>query len=505
MNRLLNKEKYSFMKIKTFIISLISLMIITACEKMIDVDQPDIIEQEQAFSDQNSVRLSMIGIYGLMSDLVEPLFLAGEVRADLVVANKSAESDIKEFSNNSFSASNPYVSPKPFYNIINNTNDFIHEFEGLVESEKMLTSDFIKYKSELVAIRVWCQYQIAKIYGTCSYYTEESDSGSINIQQQYSYEDTSFIRILINDLTYSDTNIFTATTDPVIWQTIRMSDFYVNELLAELYIEVGDYQNALDKLNEVTIFGDRDNLSSTRFSINTPYSPGFLWLYDMFLFDWESSDLTDNAVFMIAFDNKYNQTNELWNWTLSLNYQVAPASWFRQQFYEHAFEDEENPDYRYYTVRNIMDYGTKDQYVIMKYTENDRPFIMTRTARISLLKAYCSLLKYKETNAKVDINNVIKEIDNVRKRVGVNTIDKDKMPEDEIEQIEWLEDLIVDEMAYELCFEGQRWFDLMRIANQRNDPSYLADKVAQKYPEDSREEIRAKLLNKENWFIPIFE
>ena len=118
----MNIEKYRFMKIKSLIISLIAILMITSCEKMIEVDQPDIIEQEQAFSDANSIRLSIIGIYGLMSDLVEPLFLAGEVRADLVTANKSADADIKEFSNSSFSASNKYISPKPFYTIINNTS-----------------------------------------------------------------------------------------------------------------------------------------------------------------------------------------------------------------------------------------------------------------------------------------------------------------------------------------------------------------------------------------------
>ena len=55
--------------------------------------------------------------------------------------------------------------------------------------------------------------------------------------------------------------------------------------------------------------------------------------------------------------------------------------------------------------------------------------------------------------------------------------------------------LIIDEMAYEIGFEGSRWFDLMRVANRRDDPSYLADKVAQKYPEDSREKIRQILLD----------
>ena len=79
------------MRIHTFILNVIIILIITSCEKIIEVDQPDIIEQEQAFDDKNSTRLSLIGLYGLMADLVEPMFLAGEVRADLVEQADSVE------------------------------------------------------------------------------------------------------------------------------------------------------------------------------------------------------------------------------------------------------------------------------------------------------------------------------------------------------------------------------------------------------------------------------
>lgn len=471
-------------------------MLVTSCEKMIDVDQPDIIEQDQAFSDKNSIRLSIIGIYGLMSDLVETMFLAGEVRADLVIANKSADPDIKEFSNNSFSGSNPYISPKPFYNIINNTNDFINQFEGLVEEDRMSSTDFIKYKSELVAIRVWCQYQVAKIYGYCDYYTEIQISDSSNFGY-YSYEDTSFIRTLINDLTFSDTNNFTATNEPVIWQTIRFSDFYVNELMGELYLDLGDYENALAKLQEVTAYGDKDNRIIGRFKITTAFDNPSDWFYELFYLDWETSDLTNHAVFMIAFDNKYNQTNELWNWTLSLNYQVSPASWFANQFYAHAIADEDNIDYRVLSLLNNSS-EIQSRYVIRKYQEDDRPFIMTRTARMSLLKAYCY-------NLIEDKKNACKELNYVRKRAGYGIeVDYKEIPEDET-GTEMLENFIIDELAYETAFEGQRWFDLMRVAIRRNDPSYLASRVAQKYSEDSREEIRTKLLDKTNWYIPVFE
>jgi tetratricopeptide (TPR) repeat protein len=68
-----------------------------------------------------------------------------------------------------------------------------------------------------------------------------------------------------------------------------------------------------------------------------------------------------------------------------------------------------------------------------------------------------------------------------------------------------LEEDIMEERARELAFEGERYYDLMRVAKRRNDPSFLAGKVSQKYPAGKRESIYNKLMDERNWYINYFQ
>ena len=70
---------------------------------------------------------------------------------------------------------------------------------------------------------------------------------------------------------------------------------------------------------------------------------------------------------------------------------------------------------------------------------------------------------------------------------------------------EAFEDMILEERARELAFEGKRWFDLLRMG-RRNDyqrKNKLIEIITQNVPSTQKLLLAIKLSNPWGWYLPI--
>lgn len=521
------------------------------CEDYFSVNPDDVLLEEDYPSSITELYSGYMGIAAKVQEVADQAMFLEGIRSDFLEPTENSDKDIIDLYYYREESDNELANPKRYYEVILNANDFINHVEKFVKNNptsidkktfEALVGGAIRYKA-------WSYFMLAKLYGEVVWvdqpFSKYSDLSSFPI---YSFEETinKCIDIIENGITINDSKVsgkgkirwsevlFPGVGDsPANLQWNRISPD-PEPLLAELYLYSGNY--ALVVENCISII--RQGGTEASFQLNKSEWGGE-WI-DLF-----RDFVRKEAIFMFTYDYNLKQTNRLVSFFSNQapnNYLLRPSQSSMNRFLAQIRADGTEEDiYRGNGKTFALNNG---QWVVNKFISahsasdkvfrNDVVINLYRAADIYLwlIEALGHLERFEE--ALVFLNGGIEGYFNtasgvfmepfesypttlyrttsnseganqgVRGRVTLKSVGNEILenPSTDISEDKFLLDsLLVEETFLESSGEARSLFTMIRMAKRWNDPSILADRVAAKYPEGTKEMIRSKLLDPKNWFI----
>jgi len=476
----------------------------------------DRITPEQGFQTSGDLLRSLGGAMLPLQDFMPKLIMLDGLRSDQMDVTQYADAYFRAINDQSFTVDNPFIDGSDLYKVVINCNEILANIDRVAEKDRNVDDYILHYvKGAVIGLRSWAYFTIVRIYGEAAYI--EGNMTSLPKGDQTFLSKDVMIDTLINQITpyIHDSNVGKEYIE------IRVSGYpNTKALLGELYLEKNDYGNAVTYLKmSCESYG---NLASM-----LKVDKSFIDKSWKNIFVGSKGILTEN-ISVIPFASTEGQVNPLPQWMLyNDQYMVKPTQILADNF-KAQVQLKDNGQGTGDVYRGLgVTYGKSDTSVtgepfILKYgIDQGEPYstdiIISRAADIHLLLAEALNRSGESASALLLLNAGFNSLSprpavwarwNNNQGIRGRAYLKPKLiPVGYAGDLtELVEDYIIDERTMELAFEGKRWFDLVRIADRRGKPEFLADKVAAKFgvPGDTKyDAIHAFLMNPANWNLPI--
>jgi hypothetical protein len=481
-------------------------------DKFFEEQAGDRITPDQHYKSLNDADVSFMGAMIPLQDYMPKLIMLDGLRTDMMDVTPFADAYFKEINDQSFSLGNPYIDPSDLYKVIINANEVLANVAKIKLKDRNFDDYIIHYaRGGLITLRSWAYLTIVRLYGEAAYLGDNMTTLPENLEQNILSKDV-MIDTLINQLTLY-------IYDPLVEterEELQIGGYpNTKALLGELYLEKNDYTNAAKFLKMACeSYGN----STVGYKVDKTYTKE-AWL-NIFI---GSEYAYTETIAVIPFSSTEGQFNPLPRWMLySDQYMVKPSQVLIDSF-QTQIQLKNLVGDAYRGMNFTYDTTDAGELYISKYSlDAGEPYstdiIISRAADVHLLLAealnrmgdaesqkYALLLLnagFNSTNPKPAAYNRWSSNLGVRGRAYLLA----KTPPIDLTGdalIEYIEDLIIQERAMELAFEGKRWFDLVRIAQRRDNPEYLAGRIAAKYKDPTEAaRIHGILMQKANWVLP---
>ncbi len=502
---------------------------------------------------------SVIGILSKVQAIADRTVLMGELRADLVCENDYTTSDLREIVRSDVSSTNAYVDYRDFYAVINNCNYYLSRADTTVRvaGQKVILKEYAVVK----AIRAWTYMQLALIYGEVPFYTEPILKFTDADKEYPKYDLSRICDYFIPDL-LPYVEVEQPAYGSISGIDARKFFFPVKLVLADMYLWQQDYRHAAfyyadylsDKKLTTGLVASRVSGINTSDEV-TAYTSNWINAFQLPGVE-EVITLIPMAKTRLdgvksKLDNVFSSTEENAD-----HYQITPSPYYEELVaaQDYAYSVNERTlkhlscgDMRYYATYptkfvpadkqpSADDWKTDDEDIQenAKFTSGHVYVYRVGTVWLRLAEALNCMGDYEDAFAILKRGGEVTTrgdsllFEFTQTSVGTeryrgihargggeafrnSVYDLPDMSGDTLEVrvwtperlVEYVEERIVEEQALENAFEGHRFYDLMRVALRRGDPTYLADKVAHRngtlQPADAT--LYNLLSNPANWYI----
>ncbi|MDX2430003.1 MAG: RagB/SusD family nutrient uptake outer membrane protein, partial [Bacteroides sp.] len=462
--------------------------------------------------------VSATGAMVTLQDIMPQLIMLDGLRSDQMDVTPNAGMYLREINNHTYTPANPLTDASELYKVIVDMNEVMLYLPKVAENDRNF-DPYIEYyfRGALIGMRSWAYLNIVRLYNEAAYIPDNLASLPENLEQLILNKDD-LLDTLINQITpyiHDD-------SDGSEKEEFRL-DYFVNTkaLLGEIYLEKNDYANAATYLKlACESYGNFAPL----YKVDKSYKDA---AWSTIFMSAESAFLENIST--LPFNSREDQNNPLASWMgHDFQYLVKPTEIMVDSFKAQIPPAGDVGDfYRGLGVTFGQDSlfqgrDTLFEYYITKYAiVQADPFgtdiILSRAADLHLMlceaynrmgdevsQGYALML----LNAGVNkINPKPPEFSKWRSNIGIRGrvyLTSNEVAEEIIgeERTLIIEDLIMDERSLELAYEGKRFSDLVRVAERRGDPKYLADKVAAKFEGTAEyDAVHARMMNPDNWYL----